>query len=374
MKVPLIKADLPEFSEVESQLREILSNGRITNFGKYVTQFEQEAAAYLGTPVLTTSSATAGLILTLQALGLSPGAKVILPSFTFVASAQAVLYAGGIPVFAEIDDDLNISASDVHRLLEHHRDASFVIPIHMYGMSCRTDAIQEAVSEVSRKSDRVIRVVYDAAHAFGSERSGKRAGSSGDAEVFSLSVTKLMTSVEGGMIASRNEPLIQRLKKMRNYGIEENYNAYWPGLNGKMSEFHAIIGIQNLRHLPELLKKRANNARYYTAAIEQRTASRVIPLRKEAVHTFKDFTVMVPPKLKNKRDSIMKSLADRGVETRAYFYPPVHEQKFFQRFADRALPLTEDFSRRVITLPFYTTISEQEMDYVVDSLAEAERL
>src|SRR5262249_3679451 len=150
-------------------------------------------------------------------------------------------------------------------------------------------------------------------------------------------------------------------------GIEENYNAYWPGLNGKMSEFHAIVGIQNLRHLPELLRKRSDNARYYTAAIERRAASRVIPLQKGVVHTFKDFTIMLPPKLKPKRDSMMKSLADRGVETRAYFYPPVHEQKFFQRFADRPLPLTEDYSRRVITLPFYTTISEQEMDYVADS-------
>src|SRR5262249_19043448 len=306
-----------------------LSNGKITNFGRYVNQFEQEAAAYLGTPVVTTSSATSGLVLTLQALGLAPGSKVILPSFTFVASAQAVLYAGGFPVFAEIDEDLNISAGDVQRLLEQHRDASFVIPVHMYGMACRTEAIQEVVSDLSRKSDREVRIVYDAAHAFGSERSGRKVGSSGDAEVFSLSVTKLMTSVEGGMMESRNEALLQQLKNRRNYGIEENYNDYWPGLNGKMSEFHAIVGIQNLRHLPELLRKRSDNARYYTAAIERRAASRVIPLQKGVVHTFKDFTIMLPPKLKPKRDSMMKSLADRGVETRAYFYPPVHEQQIF---------------------------------------------
>jgi dTDP-4-amino-4,6-dideoxygalactose transaminase len=229
------------------------------------------------------------------------------------------------------------------------------------------------VEQANRTRQRRIALMYDAAHAFGSRIDERRVGTFGDAEVFSLSVTKALVSVEGGMISSRNPKLIDRIKKMRNYGIEDSYNAHYPGLNGKMSEFHAIVGLYNLARLNGYMELRQRSARYYISQVESRTSFRTFPWPEGVTHTFKDFTVITPAHLESRREEIIAFLKERGVETRSYFYPPVHEQCFFQSFADRPLPRTEALSRRVITVPFYTTITESEMDYVVEALSEAER-
>ena len=323
--IRLIQPDLPSLESISAPLREILGSGSITNFSKYVGGFEAQAAEYLRVHVATTSSGTQGLMFALQALGLQPGQKVILPSFTFMATAQAVVYAGGVPVFAEVEDDLTVSPADLESLLSAHQDVAVVIGVHTY------------------------------------------------AEVFSLSVTKALVSVEGGLVASHDAELIARIKKMRNYGIGGNYNAGFPGLNGKMSEFHAIVGLYNLERLDSYLACRQRSARYYLDRIHSGTTFETFPWPEGVTHTFKDFTVLTPESLEGRRDEVIAALKEDGIETRAYFYPPVHEQCFFRRFADRRLPRTEALSRRVMTLPFYTTITEAEMDCVVDALRRAER-
>jgi dTDP-4-amino-4,6-dideoxygalactose transaminase len=374
VRIPLIKPDLPDFDLVAGPLREVLESGRITNFGRYVQELEAEAGAYLGTQVATTSSGTAGLLLALQALGLQPGGKVILPSFTFMATAQAVLYAGGVPLFAEIEDDLTLSPSDLESILASHEDIGAVIPVHMYGLPCRVDEIQQVIDAACAARSRRIPVLYDAAHAFGSSLEGERVGGFGDAEVFSLSVTKVLVGVEGGMVSSRNPYLIERVRKMRNYGIETGYDAHLPGLNAKMSELHGIVGLHNLRRLDALLVERQWKARRYLDLIHAHTNLATPRWPEGVVHTFKDLTVLLPPGMAHRRAEIMASLRARGIETRAYFSPPVHQQRFFARFADRPLPRTEALARSVITLPFYTSMSEEEMEYVVDGLRRATRM
>jgi len=340
MTVPLVKADLPTFDTLEGPFREILSSGKITNFGKYVTGFESAAARYLGTSVVSVSSGTMGLLFVLQALGMGRGTKVVVPSFTFMATAQAIRYAGGIPVFAEIGEDMTLSPDDLESLLQRHPDVSAVIGVHSYGLPCQVDRIAAVVEAASRRRGRRIPVIYDAAHAFGSSVDGRRVGSFGDAEVFSLSVTKVLVSVEGGMISSRDAGLIGRLRSMRNYGIESNYNAILPGLNGKMSEFHAIVGLENLKELDLRMAIRQERARHYLARIRERTGFGMLPWPGSVIHTWKDLTVLVPAALEGKRDRLIAILKDRGVESRAYFFPPVHEQGFFREFADRPLPGT----------------------------------
>ena len=370
--MPLIQPDLPAFAEVEQQFREILSNGKITNFGRYVTQFEEEVGRYVGAQAVTTSSGTMGLLFTLQALGLQPGAKVIVPSFTFMATAQAIVYAGGQPVWADIGEDMIIDPLDLATLLQQHPETALVIPVHMYGLPCDVDAIRDVVAEHST-AQRAIKVVYDAAHAFGSARDGVPVGAFGDAEVFSLSVTKVLVSVEGGMVTSSNGALIERIRHMRNYGIESNYDAWYPGLNGKMSEFHAIIGLANLRKIEERMERRQWLAREYTQVIHERSNFRVLSWPSNVHHTFKDFTVLLPDRIVAQRDRVIARLKELGVETRAYFYPPVHEQKLFKRFTDRPLPRTESLARRVLTLPFFTSMVADDMHYVADMLARVDQ-
>lgn len=374
MHIPLIKADLPSLEDIREPIEEILANGRITNFGKYVRQFEEETGAYLGTQTAAVSSGTVGLIFALSALELKPGEKVILPSFTFVASAQAVLYAGGIPLFADVDDDLNISVSDLERLLNEHADVGAVIAVHMYGLPARAREIERVVTEASQRHGRRIGLLFDAAHAFGSSSDGQKVGGFGDVEVFSLSVTKVLVTVEGGLVSSRDPEIIRRVQFMRNYGIQSNYNAHFPGVNGKMSEFHAIVGLHNLRRIDTLLAERQRKARYLRDQIENRTSFRAAGWPEGVTHTFKDFTILVPGEDgEQKRDQVMRFLGERGVETRAYFYPPVHEQAFFSRFADRPLPKTACLSRRVITLPFFTSLTEEEMNHMVETLEQADK-
>jgi dTDP-4-amino-4,6-dideoxygalactose transaminase len=290
-----------------------------------------------------------------------------------MATAQAVLYAGAIPLFAEVEDDLNLSPSDLDRLLTEHDDVSAVIPVHMYGLPARVDEIRDVVDRAQQRRGRPLHLLYDAAHGFGSALGGRRVGGFGDAEIFSLSVTKVLVSVEGGMVSSHDEKLIGTIKKMRNYGIEASYDAHWMGLNSKMSEFHAIVGLKNLERLDELMRQRQQKARRYQELLRQHTRFDITAWPASVTHTFKDFTIMLPESLAPRREAIMAQLLERGIETRAYFYPPVHEQTYFRRFADRPLPRTEALSRRVLTLPFFTTITDAEMETVVTTLAEIDR-
>ncbi|PYU96870.1 MAG: hypothetical protein DMG25_00485 [Acidobacteria bacterium] len=373
MNIPLIRPDLPTLEDVRAPFEEILANGKITNFGKYVKQFESETAAYLGGETVAVSSGTVGLLFALSSVGFAPGEKVILPSFTFTATAQAVLYAGGLPVFAEVGDDLTLSPQDLEHLLDQHPETAAVIGVHMYGLPARTAEIEGIVGAASRNRRRPISLFFDAAQAFGSSVDGRRVGTFGDAEVFSLSVSKVLVSVEGGLVSTRRPELAERIRLMRNYGIRANYDAHYSGLNGKMSEFHAIIGLHNLRRLDHILATRQERAHRYAHQIRRNTSLRVLVWPSGVVHTVKDFTVLVPGPNADRRNEIIQFLAERGIESRAYFFPPVHEQKYFCKYADRPLPKTEAFSRRVITLPFYTSMSDQEMDYVVEQLSEAER-
>ena len=370
--VPLIKPDLPPFDEVAGLFEQAMVSGRVTNFGANLKQFESEAAEFLGRPVATVSSGSMGLLFALQSWGLQRGQKVILPSFTFMATAQAIVQAGGVPLFADINDELTIAVDDLKQLLDQHDDVAAVMPVHMYGLPCHVDQIKTLVDEYSQKRSRRTGLIYDAAHAFGSAVDDRCVGSFGDAEVFSLSVTKALSSVEGGMIAADDEAFLDRIRKMRNYGIENNYNAAWPGLNGKMSEFHAIVGVANLRRLPGVMETREKQAAYYENAINTRTGFVTIARPSNITHTFKDFTILVPEGKSDRRPHIVAFLKERGIETRSYFDPPVHQQDYFRKYTDRPLPKTDALAARVLTIPFFTTIEQADMDYVVDQLVEAE--
>lgn len=369
MNIPLIKPDLPGVQDIWHELDSILENGQITNFSRYVSEFEQETSEYLNTSTLTVSSGTMGLLFALLALGLKPGQKVILPSFTFMATAQAILLAGGIPVFAEIEDDMTISPADLATLLAETSNVGAIIAVHMYGLPAKIAEISRVVAEAGNSVGRHIPVLYDAAHAFGASAGGARVGGFGDVEVFSLSVTKMLVAVEGGLISTARADVIERIRQMRNYGIHSDYNACLPGMNGKMSEFHAIVGLYNLRRLDSLLAQRQVKANCYRKRIHQATPFPVVDWPDNVIHTFKDFTIRIPDTCSyDVRDRVCAFLSARGISTRCYFYPPVHEQTLFRQFATRPLPVTSDLSRRVITLPFYTSMTSGEMDYVVDAL------
>ncbi len=199
-------------------------------FGKYMQQLEAEVSGYLVTQAAAVSSGTAGLIFTLAALGIKPGHQVVLPSFTFMATGQAILYAGGLPLFADIDDDLNISVNDLEHLLDENSDVGAVVVVHMYGLPARAPEIEAVVERASRKYGRKIALLFDAAHAFGASIGDRRSGASVMPKFSHYRSQRLWSRLKGGLVASRNVDLLDRIRCMRNYGVLSNYNAHFPRL------------------------------------------------------------------------------------------------------------------------------------------------
>ena len=289
-----------------------------------------------------------------------------MPSFAFVATAQAVLYAGGRPVFADIGEDLTLDSLDLATLLDQHADALFVLPVHTHGQPCDTEAIERVVQSYS-SARRHIRTVYNAASALGAQRDNQAVGQFGDAEVFSLSPGMALTAVEGGVISTRSTDLAERIRPMRNYGVGGDNQASGPGLNGKLSELHAIIGLANLEGFEQRLERRQILARSYGARIQERTDFRLVRWAAEARPSFTCFTVLMPDALALRREQTMTRLGELGVETAGAF-PPIHEQRAMRSYADRALPRTEGLARRALLLPFFTRMTEDDMDHVVEAL------
>ena len=356
----LVCPDLPSLDEMTRDLRRIWKTGRVTNFGPLHDALEARCAAYLGCEVAAVAPGTTGLILTLFALDLSPGSEVVIPSFTFAATAQAVLCANLIPRFCEVEEDGNLSPTHLEELLTRHRRIGAVVPVHVFGSPADVARIQEVVDLRRRR----IRVIYDAAHAFGARVGERMIGTFGDAEVFSLSATKPLVAGEGGLVASRNRNLIARIRTARNYGLRRDNLAKVRGLNGKLSELHALVAFHNLALLEERLERRRIRAARLRGMIEAKTRFECLPLRNGDLPTFKDFTIRVPRGAS--RRAILEALALAQIEARIYFAPPLHRQRLFRDSVARdavapRLPTTDALSRSVITVPFRTDVSDAEM-------------
>jgi len=225
-------------------LRDIWDLHMLSNFGKYARLFEQRAQAQLGTPrVRAVASCDIGLVIALAALDLPAGGEAIVPSFTFNSTINAIVWNRLTPVFADIDPwRLTLDPAEVERLTGP--GTAVVVGTHVFGNPCDHDAIRAAAGPG-------IPVVYDAAHAFGTRYRGRAAGTLGDAEVFSFSGTKLVTSAEGGLVAVTRDDLVTRIEYLRAYGFQTDYESHVVGINGKISELNAALGALTIETLQE---------------------------------------------------------------------------------------------------------------------------
>ena len=282
-RLPLVRPTIPDMPSLVRRLDQILRSGMLTN-GEVVRELEVAAAQRCEVEhVIAVASCTSGLMLTLQALGAT--GRVVLPSFTFAASAHAVVWAGGQPSFAEVDSrTLTLDTADAAALAT---GASAMTATHIYGTPCDVEALA-AVAESAG-----IPLVYDAAHALGSRRAGRPVGGFGTAEVFSMSPTKVAVAGEGGLVATDNAELAQAIRLGRDYGNPGNYDCQFVGLNARMSELHAAVGLASLDGLDERISHRNG----LVDAFKKRAAG--LPgldyqhVRSEDVSTFKDLTLII---------------------------------------------------------------------------------
>ena len=367
--LPIARPSVPDSKDVLQDVERILSSGFLTN-GAYVQELEQRAAQYLGVGhCVAVSSCTAGLMLVLRAARLS--GDVVLPSFTFGATAHAVSWNGLRPVFADIDPDtLTLSAS--HAMRASGVRTSAILATHVFGTPCDV----EGLATVARQSGS--RLFFDAAHAFGSKRRGVPVGGFGDAEVFSLSPTKPVVACEGGIIATNDPALAEGCRIGRDYANPGNYDFEFVGLNARMSEIHAAVAIRSLESLDERLARRGELAARYRAELSRIPGLSFPGVREGDVSTFKDLAMLVgPDQFGLDAPGLCEALAAEGIDTRRYYFPPVHTTRAYRGVARHngslPLPVTGEVAPRVVTLPLWSEMEEAQVDRVAEAVDRISR-
>lgn len=364
--LPLVRPTIPDVPRLTRRLQSILESGILTN-GPTVRELEATAAERVRVPhVVAVSSCTAGLMLVLQALEAT--GRVVMPSFTFAASAHAVLWAGGRPDFAEIrPDTLTLDAADASLLAE---GASAMTATHVYGAPCHVESLQQVADSAG------IPLVYDAAHALGSWRAGRPVGGFGAAEVFSMSPTKVAVAGEGGLVATRDPELAERLRIGRDYGNPGTYDCQFAGLNARMSELHAAVALHSLQGLGERIAYRNSLVAVFKQAVRGLPGVSFQHVPDSDVSTYKDLTLVLDPQAYGmSAEDLAFALKLDGIDSRRYYSPPIHRQKAYAALPrTRELPVTDDVSSRVLTVPLYSHMTEAQMRWVADAVVRIHEL
>jgi perosamine synthetase len=332
----------------------VLRSGSLAQ-GPEVAQFEQEFAAHfgLGRPCVAVSSGTSGLHVGLLASGVGAGDEVIVPSFTFAGTANAVALAGARPVFADISPrDFCLDASAVEQVVTERTVG--IMPVHLYGHPADLPSLQAVADRHG------LQVFEDAAQAHGASLHGVPVGTSGTFGVFSLYPTKNMTSGEGGMVAV-GAPEVERLLRVyRNQGMERRYENEVVGLNARMSDIHAAIGRVQLTRVAAWTRRRQDNAALLDAELSGVTVPSVA---QEAVHVYHQYTVRVP----EDRDGFAAALErEHGIGTGIYYPVPVHRLAPFR--ADIDLPETERAARECLSLPVHPLVTAADLERIVNAV------
>lgn len=367
-RFPFLRPTLPSLQDVMEEYQLTYANGVITNSG-LVARLEQAVAERLGVKhCVAVSSCTSGLLMVLRALGLS--GEVIVPSFTFFATGHAILWNGLTPVFANSEiDTWNVSPSDIERKITPTTSA--IVAVHMYGNPCDIPALERLAQRHGLK------LIFDAAHAFGSAYRGRPIGSFGDAEVFSLSPTKLLIAGEGGLVTTNDAQLAASVRAMRNYGDTGAYNPEWLGLNARMTEFNAALALCGLPLVDAKVRRRNSVAQIYTEILSSLPGVRFQTTHPYDTCTYKDYSIHITPEgLGVTRDALANALLEENIETKKYFYPPLHQQSLYAKFHDPArndLGQTEYLADGILSLPIYESLADETVAAIAETVKRIAR-
>jgi len=345
----------------------IFDNRWLTNHGPFVIQFEQELGRFLGVKhCIAVCNATIALEVAIRALGLK--GEVIVPSFTFIATAHALQWLGVRPVFCDIDPlTHNLDPVCVEKLITPRTTG--IIGVHLWGRPCAIEALQE-IARV-----RNLELMFDAAHAFGCTYKGRMVGNFGNAEVFSFHATKFFNTFEGGAIATNDDELAARIRLMANFGFVGYDQVSGIGTNGKMSEISAAMGLTNLQSLDEFIQVNQRNYRQYRQEISRLPGLSLIHFDESEKCNYQYMAVEVDSKITGlQRDDLIKVLHAENVLARRYFWPGCHRMEPYRSlFPDAylSLPQTEQIAERILVLPTGTAVGEQEIEIIGDILRTA---
>ncbi len=361
--LPFARPYTPPLDRVMVRVAPSYERGMLTN-GALVRELEELVAERLGVArVVAVASCTSGLMLVLRHLA-PAGTSALLPSFTFSASAHAPAWCGLTPVFTECGSEtFQVDVGDLEARLAGAADPGALVATHVFGAPSDVDRLESLACSAGMP------LVFDAAHALGARRRGRVIGGFGDAEVFSLSPTKLVVGGEGGIVATNREDVADAVVLGRDYGNPGDYDCRFPGLNARMSEFHAAMALESLALLDDHLERRQALARRYRELLAGVDGISVQVVDDGDVSTYKDFTVRIDDDFGMSRNDVVSALRAEGIDTRCYFDPPVHAQQAYAHLPRAVLPVTDDVSSRVISLPMFARLSLDDATTVAEVLA-----
>jgi len=367
--IPVTRSAMPSFEEYVEEIRSLWESRWLTNMGEKHRSLEAQLCGLLDSPhVSLFSNGHLALESVLRAMKLPEGSEVITTPFTFASTTNAIIRCGLIPVFCDVrPEDCTIDAGKIESLITERTSA--MLPVHVYGNLCDVDALQCIAEKHSLK------LIYDAAHAFGVRYHGKSAAAYGDASMFSFHATKVFHTVEGGCVCFKDDTLARRLNGEKNFGlmgIPDTYESV--GGNAKMSEFHAAMGLCNLRHLDEAISHRKSVVERYRKNLHGVEGIRLLDVQNDVESNYAYFPVIFDG-YRLERDQVMEKLAKNNIFSRKYFYPPTNEMDSLKgRFDCGVTPVATYLSARVLTMPLYPELSLDDVDRICAIILDSEQL
>ena len=352
---------LPPLQEFMPYLEEIWANKVLTNGGPFHQQLEQALCEHLGVKHISLfSNGTLALITALQSLRIT--GEVLTTPYSFVATAHSLLWHGNKPVFVDVDAaTLNLDPAKIEAAITPQTTA--IMPVHCYGNPCDVDAIQAIADRYN------LRVIYDAAHAFGVQCHCGSVLNHGDLSVLSFHATKVFNTFEGGAIVCHDAKTKQRIDRLKNFGFVDEVTVVAPGINAKMSEINAAFGLLQLKHLPGIMSRRADIDANYRHQLAEVPGIHCVAPAGQAVSNHAYFPILVGPKYPLARDALYQKLKDHGIHARRYFYPLISDFPMYRGLpsAQRSgLPVSASASDRVLCLPIYPALQADEQQCVID--------
>lgn len=356
---------LPPLNEFLPYLEKIWDSKILTNGGSFHQQLELALRDYLGVDhIALFANGTIALLTALKALGIS--GEVITTPYTFVATSHALKWNDLKPVFADIDPEtLNLDPASIEAAITPRTSA--ILPVHCYGTPCEVDAI----SDIAHRHN--LRVIYDAAHAFGVRDQGGSILRHGDLSILSFHATKVFSTLEGGAIICRDAKILDRINRMKNFGFVDEITVTEIGINGKLNEISAAFGLAQLSGLHDALDRRSKIDQGYRKALSGLKGIRPISRLYGCSANFGYFPILVSDDYPLTRDELYLALRESGIYARRYFYPLTSEFPMYAGLPSanpRNLPIATAISRQIICLPIFAEMAETELDRVVDVLVK----
>lgn len=357
MKINVTKASLPTFEEYCNEIKSIWETHWLTNNGAIHNRFAEQLKSYLSVKniVLYTNGHLA-LEAAIALFNFPKGSEIITTPFTFISTTNAIVRNGLKPVFCDIEKKhYTLDASKIEQLI--NRNTVAILPVHVYGNICEIEKIEAIAKKYNLK------IIYDAAHAFGITYKGQSIGSFGDVSMFSFHATKVFNTIEGGAICFNDSNYTQVLNDMKNFGIRNEEESLYIGGNAKMSEFQASMGICNLKYVDENIKKRKKLFDKYISLLKGIDGI-ILPEYQSGVESNYSYFPVVFDGYKYSRDEVKSILSKNGVGARKYFYPLVSDFECYKDFEKGYTPVAKYISDRVLTLPLYPDLEMEEVKMI----------